>query len=153
MNQALHGVGLRTPISRSNQMPEETSKVIEAQRFILRDAYGRMRAELGQSEDNSVRLRLYDSEEHCRVELVAAANGGAGLCVLDAQRDVRVVLGLDQEKPLAATPALTLIGKNGKGGLEIAVNHDGTSFIEFFKGGETLLRIPDSEPNLAEKDG
>jgi hypothetical protein len=122
-------------------MPEKAEKVIEAQRFILRDANGRVRAELGEFSGYSVALRLYDGDQKRRLEIVIAENGNVGLQIFDASAAPRVVLGVDRDKPEAVTPALSLIAKGGKGAVELCVASDGSSFLASQKGDKSY-RLP-----------
>jgi hypothetical protein len=133
-------------------MTEDSAKVVEAQRFVLRDFEGRIRAALGAETNGSVALRIYDGENRRRIELVVASSGGVGLQIWDEDNQARVVLGLDSPGPHVATPALSLIGKDGKGGVELAVGQNGVSFLEIFKDGQTLFRIPDSAQVDGEKE-
>lgn len=67
-------------------------KVVEAERFILRDASGKIRAELGVEGDGMAALRLYDTAGQRRAELAVNAGGTPWLGLYDETGKVRAFL-------------------------------------------------------------
>jgi hypothetical protein len=70
----------------------EVRERVEAQHFVLRDAEGRKRAELGTSDTNSALLTLYDGNARPRVALYATENGASVLSFEDEHGQPRVML-------------------------------------------------------------
>ncbi len=123
-------------------MAEQPAKVVEAERFVLRDCQGRIRADLGPGEASSIALKLYDGQGNCRVELVVAKDGAAGLQLWDEQGMPRVILALDPDQPCVAAPSLSLNSKDGRGSVMLSVAPDGSPSVDFVKEGEVFLGIP-----------
>lgn len=71
---------------------DEVRERIEAQRFVLRDAKGRKRAELGTTETGSALFVLYDGTGRSRIALFAAENGASVLEFQDENGEPRVML-------------------------------------------------------------
>jgi hypothetical protein len=92
----------------------EKEKVVEAGRFVLRDAAGQVRAELGVNDRNVVALKLCDDRGSCRAEVLVTKDGTAGLQFYDALGRPRLVLYLDQLEELSACPSIALIGRDGQ---------------------------------------
>jgi hypothetical protein len=89
----------------------QPGRIVEAERFVLRDASGKTRAELGLVEDEPS-LQLYDASGKVRAVLRLIA-GWPALWLIDASGKPRVALGVDADelrrqlagasgKPLAA---------------------------------------------------
>lgn len=96
-------------------------RVVEAERFILRDAAGRARAELVVDGEQSVALRFKDADSMPRLSL--GTENGAALLVLNEQGG-RVRAGLVTLSHGA--PALTFYDGNGKNRAELALTREGT---------------------------
>ncbi len=77
--------------------------VVEARRFLLRDAEGVARGSMGMEADGSVRLRLLDRDARERARLVVLPDGAPGLTLSDRDGRSRAVLGLlpDETSTLA----------------------------------------------------
>jgi hypothetical protein len=73
-----------------------SGKVVEAERFLVRDPTGTIRAELGfMAADGSVELHLADKGGKHRVSLHVNPDGSAGLGAIDKDgKTVRITLGL-----------------------------------------------------------
>jgi hypothetical protein len=69
------------------------ARVVEAERFVVRDARGRARAELGCGRDGVTRLRLRDEAGVVRASLSQGEHGGAELVLRDAAGRERVCVG------------------------------------------------------------
>jgi hypothetical protein len=65
--------------------PEAKLETMEATRFVLRDPNGKMRADLGFSEDKSPRLTMYDNNEKALAAIVGTPDGG--VLVLNSAKD------------------------------------------------------------------
>jgi hypothetical protein len=133
-------------------MSEQPAKIVEAERFVLRDSNGRIRAELGAGEASSIGLKLYDGKGHVRVEVVVAKDGASGLQLWDEHGMPRVILALDPDQPYVAAPSLSLTGKDGRGGVVLSVAPDGSPSVDFLKDGKVFLAIPDPDNGYAEDD-
>jgi hypothetical protein len=95
-------------------------RIVEAERFILRDAAGRVRAELAVDTEQSVALRFRDVDNLPRLSV--GTENGASVLVLNEQGG-KVRAGL-VTLPHGA-PALTLYDTNGKNRAELALTREG----------------------------
>jgi hypothetical protein len=95
-------------------------RIVEAERFILRDAAGRVRAELAVESEQSVALRFRDPDTMPRLSI--GTENGASVLVLNEQGG-KVRAGL-VTLPHGA-PALTLYDPNGKNRAELALTREG----------------------------
>jgi hypothetical protein len=79
---------------------QERGKVqtIEAERFVLKDANGRMRADLGMDKNGGVRFVLYDENEKQRLN-AASFNEGPGLALFDENGAVRFSVSQSNRGP------------------------------------------------------
>ena len=102
-------------------------RVIEAERFVLRDSAGRARAELGVDGEHSVALRFKDADGLPR--LTVGIENGTALVVLNEQGG-KLRAGL-VTLPHGA-PALSLYDGSGKARAEFALNRDGAPAIAFY---------------------
>ena len=103
-----------------------TSRVVEAERFVLRDAAGHARAELMVEGEQSVALRFKDADSMPRLTL--GVENGAALVVLN-ERGGRLRAGL-VALPHGA-PGLTFYGTNGKPRAEFNLTREGTPALTF----------------------
>jgi AMIN domain-containing protein len=84
---------------------------IEAERFLLRDAVGAIRAALETGSDGTPRLALLDTAGHERLRLQVGAGGAPGLTLFDADgKTARVTLKIGAE----GTPGLSLSDGSGR---------------------------------------
>ncbi|MBI1913441.1 MAG: hypothetical protein HYS12_01595 [Planctomycetes bacterium] len=111
--------------------PSNAAKVIEAEKFVLRDSSGKVRAELGDLGHDSIGLRLFDGEGRERAVLLVAKDGAVGLQLSDDTGFPRAMLGLDPDSPHIATPVFSLNSREGIGGLALYVSPDGVSGLDF----------------------
>jgi hypothetical protein len=95
-------------------------RTLEAERFILRDAAGRARAELVVDGEQSVALRFKDADSMPRLSV--GTENGAAVVVLNEQGG-RVRAGL-VTLPHGA-PALTFYDNNGRNRAELALTREG----------------------------
>jgi hypothetical protein len=95
-------------------------RVVEAERFILRDGAGRIRAELGVDGEQSVALRFRDADNLPRLS-VGTENGASVLVLNEQGGKVRAgLVTLPQ-----GSPALTLYDSNGKNRAELGLTREG----------------------------
>jgi hypothetical protein len=85
--------------------PDQIAKVIDAERFVVRDTSGAVRAVLGVNPDGNMGLEVRDRNGKAGVTLGMGANGN---------------------------PALRLDGKDGKTGIALGVRSDNSSAMEFY---------------------
>jgi len=97
-------------------------RVVEAERFVLRDAAGRTRAELRVDGEQSVVLRFKDTDGMPR--LTVGTENSAALIVLN-ERGGKLRAGL-VSLPHGA-PGLTLYDKGGKPRAELSLDRDGAA--------------------------
>lgn len=98
-------------VALTGQGPASAGKVIEAEQFILRDASGRVRAELRSSRGGPAGLVLEDSAGRVRAAFTLAADSTPGLLFLDRTGNPRVTFQLQAP---GDAPILWLADKNGK---------------------------------------
>lgn len=98
----------------------ETAKVIEAEKFVLRDSKGRRRAELGvQSDDNPELLLLSDHEQpQARFGI---ADGAATIGLLNGQGIPRVTVRAGLGDAPGAGPSITLSREDGTSAIFMSV--------------------------------
>ncbi|MFZ0889900.1 MAG: hypothetical protein WA005_15750 [Candidatus Binataceae bacterium] len=101
------------------------SKVVEAERFVLRDAGGKVRAILGLSDTDSAALSLRDREGKERAALYVTAHGPSALDFCDEKGATRVMLGLGDEYL-----ALVLKGSSAQSMASLAVDEKGDPNFE-----------------------
>ena len=103
-------------------------RTVEAERFVLRDAEGRARAELlmVDNKEQSVALRFKDADGNPR--LTVGTENGAALLVLNEQGG-KLRAGL-VTLPHGA-PGLNLYDSSGKPRAELSLNRDGAPALTF----------------------
>jgi mono/diheme cytochrome c family protein len=79
------------PLLLGLAQPPDGAKVVDAEKFILRGADGKPRAELGLQADRPS-LALFDEKGHCRARLAVAADGSANLSLHDRDGQRRAAL-------------------------------------------------------------
>ncbi|MCI0460472.1 MAG: cytochrome c [Gemmataceae bacterium] len=89
--------------------PDKGTRVVEAERFVLRDGRGKIRAELGWDQ-GSLGLTLLDAQGKTRTRVAVLADGTARLSLHDRQGSSRAVLQVQPE----GEPELKLYDKHGK---------------------------------------
>jgi len=133
-------------VGTMGQLPlKAVSKVVEAERFVLRDTNGKLRATLVVAADGTSglsffdqngkgRLRLYvatsgpslalaDQNEKLRATLAIDADGTPGLALFDQNEGIRAVLALLSD----GAPTLALADQNGKSRVGLGVSTSGPS--------------------------
>jgi len=102
-------------------VPRQVAKQIEAERFVLRDKEGRLRATLGAGEEGHMGLTLYDKSGTNRIWLgVKDKNNTVKLTLHDQEGKHRVALGATADVTL-----LIVYGKDGKANLVLDTMNGG----------------------------
>jgi len=146
-------------------IPRAVSKVVEAERFVLRDTTGKGLAILGTDASGILALSLADQTGKIRAGLVVTPDGMPVLSLYDQNGKPRAGLGVLAD----GTPGLALHDQNGKERLLLNVTTNGPSLIlqdENSKAravlGQTVLEVkatgtveqrPASSLVLFDKDG
>jgi hypothetical protein len=113
-------VGLLGQSAPPSTRPPSASRVIEGERFVLRDAGGRVGATLAWEPSDTPRLALHDPAGKPRAVLNVAVGGSPGLTLLDADGQTTraaLVVGPD------GAPGLALFDPAGKPRLAAALFH------------------------------
>jgi hypothetical protein len=118
-------------------------RIVEAERFILRDAAGRVRAELVVDGEQSVALRFKDPDSMPRLSI--GTENGSAVVVLNEQGG-RVRAGL-VTLPHGA-PALTFYDNNGRNRAELALSREGTPALSINDRDGFLAWKTPEPPNL-----
>ena len=101
-------------------------RTVEAERFVLRDAAGRVRAELVMDNEQSAALRFRDADSMPRLT-VGTENGAALIVLNEAGGKLRAGL---VSLPHGA-PGLNLYDSSGKPRAELSLNRDGAPALTF----------------------
>lgn len=152
----LAGRGLFPWRRPGDEPPRRTERVVEAERFVLRDLAGAIQAELAVEPHGSASLSLFDRDGNRRVRLSAwgfylADPGGKERASL---RLIPGVLSSD-----ASVPVLHLADAEGKPRTTLMVLPDGSSRLLLSdregKGGASMLTEADGAARLAvfDRDG
>jgi len=111
-------------------------QVIEAQQFVLVDAQGKPRAELGLARNGDTQLTLKDRTGSSRIELTVGSSTGPALHLKNAAGTTMVVIDLKEEHP-----RLVMHDKTGKPRMVLVV--DEKPALEFTNAsGALLARMP-----------
>jgi hypothetical protein len=127
-----------------------TPKVVEAEKFVLRDSTGKIRAELGEGEGSAIGLKLFDGNGRCRAELVVASDGGSGLQLRDDNGKLRVILSLDQDEATVATPSLSMNARDGKNGVNLLVTSYDAALVFRGEDGKVICELPETASGNAD---
>ncbi len=91
---ALVVVGVTALVLMGQAKTSKVAKVIEAEKFILRDTNGEVRVALVTLDDGNSALVLFDKGGRMRVRLDTASFGGVGLNLFDKDGKGRAALSL-----------------------------------------------------------
>jgi hypothetical protein len=117
-----------------------TPKVIEAQRFVVKDAHGNVRAWLGVFGEGS-ELILGNSGKQPMMTLQVTER--AGDLHFQGQENSGMNLGLD-----FGVPAISMAGSSGSGQATLRINDAGPSFsLRDSRGFSATVGVPETEPN------
>lgn len=122
------------------QAVPNVAKVVEAERFVLRDASGKLRAELAVDDNGAAYLSILDREgKGSRAMVAVLPNGSGGLVVSDREGKATAQLDLglfDGDKP-----GLRLFQEGLRA--ELALRSDGTAHLSLSdKGGKVIWQAP-----------
>ena len=126
----LAGIGLGAAAPRSPQSITETPLVrsavdeLRAQRFVLVDDTGKMRALRGAATRGAVSLGLLDNDDKIRSVLIVDSNGTPRLELFGADETRRVVLSVFPNRS-----GLGIFGEAGRGGAVLDVVADGAASL------------------------
>jgi hypothetical protein len=112
--------------------------VVEANRFVLRDGDGHIRAIIGVNQDNSSRVVLQDRDGRERLRLSLLADGSPGVSFADREGKSRLVLGLLPDE----TATLVFADRWGKSRAVLGLSPDESSTLVFAdRNGETRVGV------------
>lgn len=103
------------------------AEVVEANRFVLRDSDGHVRAVMGVNQDGSARVALQDRDGRERLRLSLLADGSPGISFTDREGKSRAVLGLLPDE----TSALVFADRWGKTRAVLGLSPDESSTLVF----------------------
>jgi hypothetical protein len=116
----------------------QVQEVVEANRFVLRDGDGHIRALIGVNQDNSSRLVLQDRDGRERLRLTLLADGSPGVSFTDREGKSRAVLGLLPDE----TATLVFADRWGKTRAVLGLSPDESSTLVFAdRNGETRVGV------------
>jgi len=111
-------------------VPRKVAKEIEAERFVLRDASGKVRASLGFSEDERMGLTLFDKSGKNRIWLgVLDKNNTVSLALRNQKGELRVGIGVTEESSM-----MIAYGKDDKANFLLSTDDGGS--ISLMRKGE-----------------
>src|SRR5262249_25521926 len=119
-------LGLCALVLLSGAAPPKTATVVETQRLNLRDAQGKLRAELGTRPDGSGSLSLAGAAREGRRHVVRAAGGCVGLVMSDKQGHDRVALYVNDD----GSPVLSLADGAGKERAALVLSPQGAPLLQ-----------------------
>lgn len=125
----------------------EKPRIIEAERFMLYDKDGRIRALLDMTPDDTPTLAFYDKQGSNRARFIQLQDGSMGLSIFDKDEVQQLGMGVTKE----GQPALSM-DKDGKRRLGIGINPDGSVVVgiqdEAQKPVVTLEQLPEGIAGL-----
>jgi hypothetical protein len=130
---------LSTIFLTGEALTPKTERVIEAQKFVLKDSQGRVRAELSTERDEAPKLWLFDESNHRRAEFSLLANGTPGVRFLDKDQKIRAALELVDGKAV-----LNLRDSESHHRAELVVTASGDPYLQLRdKDGKTFWTSPE----------
>ena len=134
--------GIAAAVLMGQATPRKVAKVIEAEKFVLRDAGGTVRARLEILSFGKVQLVLFDKDEKPQ-SILGVGSDGAGLILggkegttflsttllLFSGKDFKVRLGMALFPP--QEPGLILAGSNGKHRAKLILGDDSAAALRF----------------------
>ncbi|MEE8492448.1 MAG: tetratricopeptide repeat protein [Nitrospirales bacterium] len=148
-------VGMAALVLMGQATPTKVAKVVEAEKFVLRDSSGKIRAGLSVGSDGKVGLAFADKDGKIRAGLGITSDGSPGLALADKDgtRRAGLAIGVD------GTVRLDLADKDGKPRAELAVLDYGSPVL-FLRNNDGTPRalfgfIADRSPTitLTDKEG
>lgn len=126
---ALMLLGQATPSAITPAVP--AAKVIEAEKFVLRDPTGRERAELSVLADGSPTLGFVDPDGKPRALFGLGADGAPGLALLGPDDKGRLTLSVRRD----GAAAVILVDAGGRPRARLDLETDGVPGLTFFARG------------------
>jgi hypothetical protein len=113
-------------------------KVVEAERFVLRDKAGKIRADLSISAEDLVGLVLFDREEKQRVGMAVYPDRTASFKLFSDSEGTRMSMFMTKDGSGA-----TYFYHEEKPKVVVGMNSDGTPTLDLSdKDGKALLQVP-----------
>ncbi len=156
---ALVGVGIAAVVLMGQARPSKVAKVIEAERFVLRDKDEKVRASLNVLSGNRYGLILYDKDEKPRLvlghtpiglglslldkngkvrsQLAYLPDGRSALSINDQDGKSRLLLGVD-----AGVPTIGLVDRNEVPRAILSVTSVSPDLSLFDKKGKVIWSVP-----------
>jgi hypothetical protein len=103
-------IGLAAVVLMGQVTPPKVTKVVEAEKFVLLDMNGKVRAELNMWPDGSPVLKLYSEDKKPRVALGVLPDDAPSLELFGKVGKARTLLTVEP----TGRPLLALYGKDGK---------------------------------------
>jgi hypothetical protein len=114
------------------------AEVVEANRFVLRDGDGHIRALIGVNQDNAARIVLQDRDGRERLRMSLLPDGSPGVSFADREGRSRAVLGLLPDE----TSTLVFADRWGKSRAVLGLSSDESSTLVFAdRNGETRVGV------------
>lgn len=121
----------------------DVRELIETRRFVLLDAAGKKRAELGTTDTDSALLVLYDATGRSRVALFASKTGASVLAFDDEHGKPRVLLASSDptqgSTPEELTAAFSLRNSEGDVAASLFVDAGGNPALDLFSSSGVSL--------------
>jgi hypothetical protein len=119
-------------------LPKAVPKVVEAERFVVRDTRGKISATLGAGSGTTTpALSLADQNGKLRAGLAVLSDGAVGLVLADKDGNLRASIGLAAD----ASSQVILYNKEGRGGAGLIVRADGAGLTLDDKDGERRVML------------
>src|SRR5262249_409088 len=118
---ALTLVGPAALVVMGQTAPTQVANSIEAERFVLRDAGGKVRATLGLRPDGTAAFAIGDEAQQERALLSVTAQGLAGMELADSSGHPRAGLGVKPD----GSALLTLLDQADRPRVEMRAQGDG----------------------------
>lgn len=144
-------IGLAAVLLMGQALPSRPAKVVESEKFVVRDARGNILAELGPLGDTPlVGLAIFDKDKKARVQLRVLPDGSSQLAILDKNSQQRVSLQVDS----MGTPGFGLTDTDGT--LRAMFTVEGSPYLSLLeKGGKirtAMLTLTQDGPLLGFSD-
>lgn len=114
-------------VSARNGFSGSAADVVQARRFVLRDANGVVRGIWGIEKTGELQFVLRDAKSRPRVRVMLLDGGASGLTLSDSAQHTRAVLALLPDE----TTTLTFADGSGQTRTVLGANADGASTIVF----------------------
>ncbi len=151
---ALVLIGMAAAMLMGQATPRKVAKVIEAEKFVLRDAGGTVRARLEILSFGKVQLVLFDKDEKPQ-SILGVGSDGAGLILggkegttflsttllLFSGKDFKIRLGMNLFPP--QEPGLIMAGSDGKHRAKLILGDDNAPALRLFDpDGKVIWKAP-----------